>query len=195
MYKQNFEEILESVQSQILSHFDVTEEEMEEATELFKDEPDIANFVTELENLYLSKLMRKERALPFGPVDEDMEHDVNNLAFLLLFLFSIQVLGPRILKQMRISASKNWRRSSWKTLGTHGAMLTRRPCENFRHKAAIYQKLTSMSSWTSKARHRTWRKKIWRRQVDHFYCLYMSPYSTYILDFTVLWTTFLFFIF
>lgn len=53
MYKQNFEEILESVQAQILQHFDVGERELEEATEAFKDDPEVAGLVAELEGLYL----------------------------------------------------------------------------------------------------------------------------------------------
>ena len=60
MYKQNFEEILENVQQQILSHFDVTEEDLETATEAFKDDPEIAKLVTELETLYLGKRETKE---------------------------------------------------------------------------------------------------------------------------------------
>ena len=53
MYKQNFEEILESVQAQILQHFEVTEQDLEEATELFKDDAEVAALVAELEGLYL----------------------------------------------------------------------------------------------------------------------------------------------
>lgn len=53
MYKQNFEEILESVQAQILQHFEVGEEELEAATEAFKDDPEVAALVAELEGLYL----------------------------------------------------------------------------------------------------------------------------------------------
>lgn len=61
MYKQNFEEILENVQQQILSHFGVTEEDLEAATEAFKDDPEIAKLVTELETLYLGKRETKEK--------------------------------------------------------------------------------------------------------------------------------------
>lgn len=53
MYKQNFEEILESVQAQILQHFDVSELELEEATEALRDDPEVAALVAELEGLYL----------------------------------------------------------------------------------------------------------------------------------------------
>lgn len=53
MYKQNFEEILESVQAQILSHFEVTEEELEAATELYKDDPEVSALVVQLEGFYL----------------------------------------------------------------------------------------------------------------------------------------------
>jgi hypothetical protein len=55
MYKQNFEEILESVQAQILQHFEASEEDLEEATELFKDDPEVASLVAELEGLYLGR--------------------------------------------------------------------------------------------------------------------------------------------
>jgi hypothetical protein len=53
MYKQNFEEILESVQTQILGHFEVTEEELEAATELYKDDPEVSALVVQLEGFYL----------------------------------------------------------------------------------------------------------------------------------------------
>lgn len=53
MYKQNFEEILESVQAQILQHFEVGEEELEAATEAFKDDAEVSALVTQLEGLYL----------------------------------------------------------------------------------------------------------------------------------------------
>lgn len=53
MYKQNFEEILENVQAQILGHFEATEEELEAATEAHKDDPEVAALVAELETLYL----------------------------------------------------------------------------------------------------------------------------------------------
>jgi RNA polymerase-binding transcription factor DksA len=59
MYKQNFEEILENVQQQILNHFDLTEEELEAATEAYKDDPDIAKQVAELESLYLGMYVRR----------------------------------------------------------------------------------------------------------------------------------------
>jgi len=53
MYKQNFEEVVESVQAQILGHFEVTEEELEAATELYKDDPEVSALVVQLEGFYL----------------------------------------------------------------------------------------------------------------------------------------------
>ncbi|KAM3577489.1 hypothetical protein VYU27_000652 [Nannochloropsis oceanica] len=55
MYKQNFEEILENVQVQILGHFEVTEEELEAATELYKDDPEVSALVVQLEGFYLGE--------------------------------------------------------------------------------------------------------------------------------------------
>ena len=54
-YKQHFEESLESVQTQILAHFNVTEEELEEATDYYKDDAEISTLVTELESFYVGK--------------------------------------------------------------------------------------------------------------------------------------------
>lgn len=56
MYKQNFEEILESVQAQILQHFGVGEEELEAATELFREDGEVSALVAQLEGLYLGAL-------------------------------------------------------------------------------------------------------------------------------------------
>ncbi|EWM26771.1 hypothetical protein Naga_100001g131 [Nannochloropsis gaditana] len=52
MYKQNFEEILENVQTQILEHFDVAEDEFEAATECYKDDSEVSGMVHQLEALY-----------------------------------------------------------------------------------------------------------------------------------------------
>lgn len=45
------------MQAQILQHFDVSEQELEEATEAFRDDPEVAALVAELEGLYLGTFL------------------------------------------------------------------------------------------------------------------------------------------
>lgn len=61
-----FEDNLEIVQAEILKYYGVTEADMEEATELYKDDPDVAGFVSELEDLYLGKSIQNGPACKKG---------------------------------------------------------------------------------------------------------------------------------
>jgi len=55
MYKQNFEEVLEALQQQVFMQYELTEAELERATEYYKDDPEVSSIVAELEALYLGK--------------------------------------------------------------------------------------------------------------------------------------------
>lgn len=58
LYRQNFEEVLNSIQSQVLQHCGgMTAEEFEAATMQYSEDPEISAIVAELESLYLGKHM------------------------------------------------------------------------------------------------------------------------------------------
>ena len=56
MYKQHFEEVLEALQQQVFMQYELSEEELEHATEYYKDDPEVSGIVAELEALYLGKI-------------------------------------------------------------------------------------------------------------------------------------------
>lgn len=56
MYKQHFEEVLEALQQQVFIQYELTEEELQGATDYYKDDPEVSGIVAELEALYLGKI-------------------------------------------------------------------------------------------------------------------------------------------